>query len=91
MATVVSASDIVPSLYEDEGSDSNSEEGEFHEDQVDDLTYDTHNLVACDYHQVVLDGDDVANEAKIQEAATRATQLLVNRSVVILITSHSCT
>lgn len=76
MATV-SASDIVPSLYEDEESDSNSDEGETFEDQVDDLTYDTYNLVACDYHQIVLDGND--REEKIQEAATRATQLLVNR------------
>ena len=80
MATV-SASDIVPTLY-DNDSDSNSDESENHEDQVDDLTYDTYNLVACDYHQIVLDGDAGANEAKIQEAATRATQLLINKYVI---------
>jgi hypothetical protein len=76
----VSASDIVPTLYDDSDRerDSDSEE-ELHEDRVDDLTYDVYNLVACDYHQVVLDQAPAANEEKIHEAATRATQLLVNR------------
>ena len=72
----VSATDIVPTLYNDEEEENNEV---FHEDKVDDLVYDTYNLVACDYHDIVLDGDDESNSEKMLEAATRATQLLVNK------------
>lgn len=81
MATV-HASEIVPSLYEEEEDEDNEDdEEEFHEDTVDDLTYDLYNLVACDYHPLLPPASSVSEvevEEQIREKATRATQLLVN-------------
>jgi hypothetical protein len=70
----LAASVVAPHAYE---SDSESE-NEDNEDHVDDLTYDIFNLVACDYHPVVVEGEK--RENLLKESAMRATQLLVNRS-----------
>ena len=77
MSAVVSATDILPTLYDnDEDLDGTRES---HEDVVDDLNYDIYNLVAFNYHPVRIVGDDEEKEEAIMEAATRATQLLVKR------------
>lgn len=47
-----------------------------HEDYVDDLAYDVFNMVACDHHAL-----NSATNSVIVDAATRATQLLINRYV----------
>jgi hypothetical protein len=72
MTAVVSARDILPSLYDDENG---------REDVVDDLKYDLRNLTACNYHEIRSTDDDEEREDMIFEAATRATQLLVKRLV----------
>jgi hypothetical protein len=69
MTKVVSARDIIPTLYDD-GS---------REDLVDDLKYDVKNLTACNYHAMRSTDDEDEREEMILEAATRATQLLVKR------------
>ena len=77
MTSTVLATDILPSLYDNE--EDFDETRESHEDVVDDLNYDLYNLVAFNYHSVRLIGDDEEKEDTILEAATRATQLLVKR------------
>lgn len=77
MTSTVLATDILPSLYDNE--EDYDETRESHEDVVDDLNYDLYNLVAFNYHSVRLIGDDEEKEDTILEAATRATQLLVKR------------
>lgn len=77
MSATVLATDILPSLYDNE--EELDETRESHEDVVDDLNYDLYNLVAFNYHSVRLVGDDEEKEEVILEAATRATQLLVKR------------
>ena len=72
--SAVSASDIVPELY-DENSDADVDT----EDHVDDLTYDVFNLVACDYHPLNVGEGSKDLEDTLLNVTSRATQLLVNR------------
>lgn len=78
MSGVVSATDILPTLYDD--ADDMEGTRESHEDVVDDLNYDIYNLVAFNYHPVKMPSDEEEREEAILEAATRATQLLIKRS-----------
>jgi hypothetical protein len=78
METPISVSDLVPNYYETTDDHEDDYDGEDTHDQVDDLTYDVCNLVACDYHPLQFQNTESVNET-IQESATRATQLLINR------------
>jgi hypothetical protein len=71
---ILSASDIVPNLYDDDFDQDNYD----NEDRVNDLKYDVYNLVACDYHAIRVDENE-SLEDTIKDATTRATQLLINR------------
>lgn len=66
----ISATDIIPHLYD-------ANYTAISEDKVDDLNYDLHNLVCCDYHTLKVSDDDM--ESIIVDTATRAVQLLVKR------------
>ena len=68
---VVSVDEVAPGLYSGDGDDT--------EDVVDDLEYDVYNMVASDNHSLHVTGD--VDDA-ILAAATRATQLLVNRFIL---------
>lgn len=71
---LLSATDIIPDLYNDD----NAEEYENKEDKVDDLTYDVFNLFCGDYSTLKCENDD-EKEAVIHSVATRATQLLIRK------------
>ena len=75
MKGTVSASDLVPEVYQDGSSDEEFDT----EDHVDDLTYDVFNLVACDNHPLNIDESSGNLEEAILSSTARATQLLVNR------------
>ena len=64
----VSVDSIAPGLYDDDNEGT--------EDVVDDLQYDTYNLVACDDHALNFAGG--LNSA-MQAAAQRGVQLVINR------------
>ncbi|RYH31826.1 hypothetical protein EON65_01835 [archaeon] len=73
----------------DEASDSN--EGVITtrtEDIVDDLTYDLFNLTACSYHPLIWNSDE-DKEQTILALANRASQLLFQRYVSIILTYYS--
>lgn len=88
MVAPVLATDILPSLYDN--NDDLEGTRESHEDVVDDLSYDIFNLAAFNYHSIRLQGDLDEREEMLQEAATRATQLLIKRfaSSFILLSSN---
>jgi hypothetical protein len=86
MVAPVLATDILPSLYDN--NDDLEGTRESHEDVVDDLSYDIFNLAAFNYHSIRIQGDQDEREEMLQEAATRATQLLIKRFVSSII-SHS--
>ena len=69
----VSATDILPNLYNDTFSENTN-----HEDKVDDLNYDVYNLVSCDHHTLNVDTNDDIEDI-ILHAATRSSQLLIKR------------
>jgi hypothetical protein len=78
MSKSILATDILPSLYNNE--EDLGDQRESHEDVVDDLNYDVYNLVAFNYHPVRFTGNEDEKEDAILDAATRATQLLIKRS-----------
>lgn len=71
--SVLSATDIVPNLY-DEGTI----EQDCTEDKVDDLSYDTYNLFCGDYSTLKCENEN-DKESLILATATRATQLLIKK------------
>ena len=79
MSTTVLATDILPSLYD---NDDDMDTRESHEDVVDDLNYDIYNLAAFNYHPIKIPAEEDEREEAILEAATRATQLLIKRCVI---------
>lgn len=83
-SNVVSARDILPNLYDDENDGESGDESDVEvrnkEDIVDDLHYDVHNLLACNYHPIrILSGQD--KEDVLKSAAQRAAQLLLKRLI----------
>jgi hypothetical protein len=77
----VSAKDILPETFgdsEEETSSVENDDVENTEDVVDDLQYDVHNLLACNYHAIrVMDNED--KEEVLKSHFQRAAQLLMKR------------
>lgn len=80
---VVSARDLLPGTFkgddsEDETSSVEQDDIENTEDVVDDLEYDVHNLLACNYHAIrILDNED--KEEVLKTYFQRAAQLLMKK------------
>lgn len=72
------ATDIIPDLYDESGSDENDVDNE---DHVNDLKYDVFNLLACDNHALRIENDNL--EEVLCDATQRATQLLVQKYIGI--------
>ena len=77
MSATVLATDILPSLYDNDEDLNGTRES--HEDVMDDLNYDIYNLAAFNYHSVRITGEGEEREEAILNASIRATQLLVKR------------
>ena len=77
MSATVLATDILPSLYDNDEDLNGTRES--HEDVMDDLNYDVYNLAAFNYHSVRITGEGEEREEALLDASIRATQLLVKR------------
>lgn len=79
-AAVVSAKDILPKTFgdSDDEESTGSREIENNEDVVDDLGYDVHNLLACNYHAIRI-GNNEDKEEVLKSHFKRAAQLLMKK------------